>query len=229
VPTEDVAEWLIARGVAAAAARSAARMADGRPGRALALARDPEIGIARERLARQLLDLASADRRTRLGSAAELMSTGLSLDAPAAVEGDDEVPIDEAAERGTGGSGGVGSTAPARPARPRRTPSAAARLQPADRRRAVARVLETWRDVGRDLAVCASGGRAQIRRMELLEDLESLGPRVDRRALANFLEGLDGLSAAIESYASPELVLDALLLRWPEPRPVAGARLGAGR
>jgi DNA polymerase-3 subunit delta' len=222
MPTDDVADWLMERGVPASTARSAARASDGRPGRALSLSRDPELGLARDRLARQLLDLATADRRTRLAAAADLMSTGLSLDAlpdvdagPAA-DDDIDTPADGAADRARG--------ARSKPPRPtRRTTATSARLQPADRRRSVARVLETWRDVGRDLAVSASGGRAQIRRIELLEELGELASRVDRTALASFLEGLDGLSAAIESYASPELVLDALLLRWPEPRPRAEA------
>src|SRR4051812_13343635 len=218
VRTDDVAEWLVDRGVPAAAARAAARASDGRPGRALVLARDPEIGLARDRLGRQLLDLAAADRRTRLAAASDLMATGLSLDAPPELDGTAEV--------GDGGGStaaddAASSPSRSKPVRARRTPSASTRLQPADRRRAVARVLETWRDVGRDLAVSASGGRAHIRRVELLEELDDLAPRVDRAALAAFLDGLDGLVAALEGYASPELVLDALLLRWPQPRPRA--------
>jgi DNA polymerase-3 subunit delta' len=220
VPIDDVANWLMERGLPAATARSAARASDGRPGRALVLSRDPEIGLARDRLARQLLDLAAADHRTRLAAAADLMATGLSLDAQPDV--DPEFENEETGDAATAETASAGRGARAKPARStRRTPSASTRLQPADRRRAVARVLETWRDVGRDLAVSASGGRAQIRRIELLEELDALAPRVDRLALANFLDGLDGLTAAIESYASPELVLDALLLRWP--RPVAAA------
>jgi DNA polymerase-3 subunit delta' len=222
VPVDDVAGWLMERGIPAAAARTAARSSDGRPGRALALARDPEIGLARDRLARQLLDLAEADRRTRLAAAADLMATGLSLDAQPEPATDEPSPESDAAAVAIDATA---SGARARPSRVRRTPSASTRLQPADRRRAVARVLETWRDVGRDLAVFASGGRAEIRRIELLEELDRLAPRLDRHALARFLDGLDGLSAAIESYASPELVLDALLLRWPQPRPVAAARV----
>jgi DNA polymerase-3 subunit delta' len=220
VPTDDVAAWLMERGVPAATARSASRASDGRPGRALVLARDPEIGLARDRLARQLLDLAAADRRTRLAAAGDLMATGLSLDAQPNVNG--EIESDEADDDSSADTGARARGARANAAKPaRRAASPSTRLLPADRRRAVARVLETWREVGRDLAVSASGGRAQIRRIELLEDLDTLAPRVDRLALANFLDGLDGLSAALESYASPELVLDALLLRWPRPRPAA--------
>ena len=89
------------------------------------------------------------------------------------------------------------------------------RPEPAERRRAAQRILLTWREVGRDLAVVARGGRAEVRQLDLLEDLEKAAPLVDQFRLLRFLDRLDGLSAAIEAYASPELVLDDLLLAWP--------------
>jgi len=45
---------------------------------------------------------------------------------------------------------------------------------------------------------------------------------VDGDQLVAFLDRLDGLAAAIDQYASPELVLDDLLLRWPHTN--AGVR-----
>ena len=57
--------------------------------------------------------------------------------------------------------------------------------------------------------------------MDLLEDLEAAAARVDHTALIAFLDRLDGLGAAIEAYANPELVLDHLVLAWPH--------LGRGR
>ena len=99
-------------------------------------------------------------------------------------------------------------------------PRRARRPQPAERRRAVRRVLATWRDVGRDLAVVVGGARTGIRQLDLLEELDAAAPRVDGTELVDFLDRLDGLGAAIDAYASPELVLDDLLLRWP--RTMAG-------
>ena len=55
----------------------------------------------------------------------------------------------------------------------------------------------------------------RCRQLDLLEDLEKAAPLVDQVRLLRFLDRLDGLSAAIEAYASPELVLDDLLLAWP--------------
>ncbi len=40
-------------------------------------------------------------------------------------------------------------------------------------------------------------------------------PLVDAGQLVAFLDRLDGLGAAIDAYASPELILDDLLLLWP--------------
>ena len=94
-------------------------------------------------------------------------------------------------------------------------PTSAKRLPPVERRRAVVTVLDIWRDVGRDLAVAALGQRRALRDLDLLEDITAAAVAVDRRALLTFLDTLDRLVVAIEGYASPELVLDHLLLRWP--------------
>jgi hypothetical protein len=75
--------------------------------------------------------------------------------------------------------------------------------------------------VGRELAVAAAGGRVELRRVDLLEDLEAAADGLDRVALAGFLERLDGLAAALEAYANPELLVDVLLLSWPRSRRVA--------
>jgi hypothetical protein len=77
------------------------------------------------------------------------------------------------------------------------------------------RVLEAWREVGRDLAVAASGARHAVRQLDLLEDLDAAAVELDRDALIGFLERLDGLAVAVEAYANPELALDSMLLAWP--------------
>jgi DNA polymerase III delta' subunit len=89
------------------------------------------------------------------------------------------------------------------------------RPAPAERRRAVLAILDVWRAVGRDLAVASLGRGQGVRDTELLDDLLAFGRRIDRADLGRFLERLDGLAAAVEAYASPELALDALLLAWP--------------
>jgi DNA polymerase-3 subunit delta' len=97
-------------------------------------------------------------------------------------------------------------------------PPSGSRLQPVERRRAVAQIIEVWRDLGRDLAVIARGGERSVRDLERLEELQDLAPRLDPVALRRFLDRLDRLMLAVEEYASPELTLDALLLSWPRAR-----------
>jgi DNA polymerase-3 subunit delta' len=182
---EALTGWLIQADLAPPAqARSVAIAAGGRPGLARRLAAEPEAVLARARISRTLLELVEADRRTRLGASAELVSDGAAVDAALR-----------------------GEVAPA-----------SGRLQPAERRRAVQVVIDIWRDLGRDLAMAARGDGAAIRDLDQLEDLRALAPRIDGPTLHRFLDRLDRLSLAIEGYASPELVLDVLLLTWPRPK-----------
>ncbi|MEA2623791.1 MAG: polymerase subunit delta [Chloroflexota bacterium] len=215
VPAPDVAALLVELGLAdAARARQVAAAAGGRPGLAVALAADPESTLVRGRLARQLLDLLHADSRARLAAASELVATGVAIDGQSRARGPaaardtdgDAAP----AARGRAATGGTGAATGAGTGR-----AGAARLQPAERRRAVLRVLEAWREVGRDLAVAASGARHAVRQLDLLEDLDAAAVELDRDALIGFLERLDGLAVAVEAYANPELALDSMLLAWP--------------
>ena len=102
------------------------------------------------------------------------------------------------------------------------SPAASARAPaPAERRRALIRLLETWREVGRDLAVAACGAPAGVRHLELLEELSRAAQGLPAQDLVRFLERLDGLAAAVDAYANPELALDVLLLGWVRPASVA--------
>jgi hypothetical protein len=210
---------LVERGVAdRVAARVAALAAGGLPGLAMTIAAHPESTLVADRLLRQLLDLLGADRRTRLGAVSGLLADGAALDA--ALRGDPSADADPSVP-----AAAPATRSPARATRatkaPAASPSASRKPQPAERRRAAQRVIDAWRAVGRDLAVASAGGRAQIRRIDLLEELEAAATRVDRTALLAFLDRLDGLGAAIEAYANPELVMDHLVLAWPHLRRAA--------
>ena len=209
VAIEAVAELLDEAHLADRSSGAAlARLAGGRPGAALALAHRPEAVLAQGRLARTLLDLLGADRRRRLGAQSELLEEGVLLESASsgAASDADLAAVDE-------------------PQAKRRTKSAtrtaerttARRPSPAERRAAVAQVIGVWRDVARDLAVAARGGRRELRQPELLDDLVRAGATVDADAVAQFLARLDGVSRALDGYANPELALDALLLAWPKP------------
>jgi DNA polymerase-3 subunit delta' len=98
-----------------------------------------------------------------------------------------------------------------------------AKLQPVERRRAVALVIDAWRDVGRDLAVAAQGDGRGVRDLDQLEELLEAAAHIDPVALRRFLDRLDRLALAIEGYASPELTLDTLLLTWLRPHTAGSA------
>jgi hypothetical protein len=161
-----------------------------------------------ERLARSLLDLTFADRRSRLAAVPDLLADGAVLDEvfrrAATVELSQEVPDESATGRKPSSRRSAGSSRPA----------------PAERRRAVLRVLHAWRDIARDLAIVAEADVRTIRHPQLIDDLRAAS-RIDRHDLVLFLERLDGLIVAVESYANPELTMDALVLDWPQARRVA--------
>lgn len=210
VAAETIAELIDETGLADRVRGAAlARLATGRPGLALALARRPEAVLAQARLARTLLDLVTADRRRRLSVQSGLLEDGVTLAAAAAGTADDAEAMDAAG---------------AKPARQRRAASTAGegtgarRPSPAERRAAVSEIIAVWRDVARDLAVAARGGRRELHQHELLDDLIRIGATVDPDSVARFLARLDGAGRALDLYANPELCLDALLLEWPRPR-----------
>ncbi|MBA3852709.1 MAG: hypothetical protein H0X59_10145 [Chloroflexi bacterium] len=199
VPVADIAALLVERGsLDASRATAVARASGGRPGLALGLAADPDAVLAADRLSRQLLDLTHADRRRRLALVSDLLADAALLDG--AVRGK---PPAEGAPR------------PASRRAPRPGTASGGRAAPAERRRAAIRVLLTWREVGRDLAVVCRGGAVEVRNLSLLDELRAAAAGIDEAALLDFLERLDGLAAAIEAYANPELALDALVLAWP--------------
>jgi DNA polymerase-3 subunit delta' len=208
VSRQVVADLLVERSlVDPVLAGSLAAAANGHPGRAIALAGNPDEVLGRAAIARQLIDLVRADRRTRLASVGQLLAEAGPRDAPPAGESEPE--------NGPTRGRGRGTAVPRRP--------------PAERRRAALQLIAIWRDVGRDLLVVAGGGRAEVRMLELLEDLEAVALGVQASELIRFLDRLDGLGAAIEAYANPELVMDDLALAWPHAGPPADTSLPTGR
>jgi len=202
----DVIERLVVeRGVADAARGAAlARLTGGRPGAALSLAVSADAVLARDRIARLLVDLLRADRRGRLSAQAELLEDGVTLAAAGS-----------AAEPDGGGDETTARRGRARAERSSR------RASPAERRAAVSAVLAVWCDVARDLAVAARGGRRELREHDLLDELTAAAALLDAAQVARFLVRLETVSHALDAYANPELALDVLLLGWPAAKPIA--------
>jgi len=189
-----------------------ARLADGRPGLAIALAAAPEAVAAREELARSLLDLAALGTADRLLAGRDLLARAADLARTGGAPG--EAP-GSAAE-------GVAAAAPGDPeADPGARP---ARGTPAERRLAAAALLATWTAVARDLAVTAAGAGAAARDTALLDDLRAVAGAVTPDACVAFLGRLVRAAELLEGNANPELLVDTLVLAWPHAHAAGTAR-----
>jgi len=205
-----------------------ARIADGRPGLALAWARRPDALRERDALGRALLDLAVARPADRLQGiraiAAQAASLTVVTEAVATAESavgdgvsprtrrgkaavprpstgdapDDEGIVDE----------GVSTDEPTTPVRAPAT----------ERRRAAEAVLSLWTDVTRDLALCQLGLEQAVRDLARLDDTQALATELEPDEVVTFLDRLGRATVLLTTNVSPELVLDDLALAWPRPR-----------
>ena len=191
----------------ASTAARLARLADGRPGIAVAYARVPEAVTIRDELTRTLLDLLPAGRASRLAAARDLLGRARDL-ADALAEPVSAVVRPGGAGRPVAEEDDDESTGPAR-------------LAPAERRRAARQLLAVWRELARDLAVARLAtdddlaGRRAVHDTELLEELTTAAARLPDGSLASFLERLDRIAEQIAGNANPELAIDVALLAWP--------------
>jgi len=90
---------------------------------------------------------------------------------------------------------------------------------PADRRRAAAALLRTWRALTSDLAHLAAG--ASVPGALRGESLEVLAARSPRERWVAFLAAIGATSSALAVNGNPELLLDALALRTPYVPPLS--------
>ncbi len=235
VATRDVERLLEARGLAdAPMAARLARLAGGRPGIAVAYAMAPEAETIRAEVVRTLLDLLDRSRADRLGAARDLLGRAMTL--ARALD-----PVSTAAAADTPKRRGRGRGAGEEPAPPRSAAGAAAgaagaaadaaeepaagdagaKVSAAERRRALALLLDLWREVARDLACAQRGAPASIRDVALLEEVEAAARRLRPGAAGEALARLMRAGELLEVNATPELVLDVLLIRWPYPEAAA--------
>lgn len=190
-----------------------ARISAGRPGLALAWARQPEALRVRDELSRSLLDLLAVRPAERLAGvrAAVLRAGSLTALEHGTTEGQPPVEVaspvaagpapSDAALDGSGDLGDASGT-------PVRVPAA-------ERRRAAETLLGLWTDVARDLVLCRRGLARSVRDVGLLDETVDVAPRVDGDELDAFLDRLGRASVLIAANVSPELVLDDLALAWP--------------
>ncbi len=230
VGVRDVERLLASQGLAdPPTAARLARLSAGRSGLAVAYASAPEAEVIRGELTRTLLDLLGRSRAARLGAARDLVGRAGALAAllAPALEGSTESPKRRgrgakapgsvrppaaADDRASAGDGEAGATQPAADAAP---DEAASRVPAAERRRALAVLLDAWRDLARDLALAQAGSVAEARQTALLEELEAAARGLPSGAAAGALARIVRAGELLDANVSPELLLDVLLLRWP--------------
>jgi len=211
VGTRDVEAILGEHGVAdAPLAARLARIASGRPGLALAWARQPEAVRVRDELSRSLLDLLDARPAGRLAGVRAAAARAASLLAVADGAGHVAVPAPSSAAATTAPSATDSNDAGDDAGTPIRTPAA-------ERRRAAEALVALWTDVARDLALARRGLDRSVRDLGLLDETAAMAARLDAADLDAFLDRLGRAAVLLIGNVSPELLLDDLALAWPRP------------
>ena len=191
-----------------------ARITAGRPGLALAWARQPEALRVRDELSRSLLDLLAARPADRLAGvrAAVLRAGSLTAIGNGVAEAASAVvkPATSALSDPSDANGDLGDEG-----------AATVRTPAAERRRAAEALLGLWTDTARDLALCRRGLERSVRDVGLLDETAAQAQRLDAGELDAFLDRLGRASVLLVANVSPELVLDDLALAWPRPTAVA--------
>ena len=220
VGTREVEAILDAHGVAdPPLAARLARIAAGRPGLALAWARQPEALRARDELSRSLIDLLDARPGERLAGvrAAALRAASLTAVGEGASDTNGPAPAAPAAPAASGAL--ADPTTAAEPGDEEAGPTT--RTPAAERRRAAEALIRLWTDVARDLALCRRGLEGSVRDLGLLDETARAAARIDAPDLDAFLDRLGRGAVLIAGNVSPELLLDDLALAWPQPRDAA--------
>lgn len=218
----DIEQLLTGRALAdAPTAARLARLAGGRPGLAVAYARDPEAERIRLEMTRTILDLLGRRRSDGLLAAKGLLAAAMDLNRLLATPV--AVPAEQPKGRGRGRARAVPAVEADGPAAAPDAPDAddgagpSRKASAVDRRRALASVLEAWRDVTRDLALVQRGAGGSVRQVAMLEEIETAAGRLGPGAAVGFIARLVRAEELLAGNASPELVLDVLLVRWASP------------
>ncbi len=234
VGVREIEAILGAAGVAdAPLAARLARIADGRPGLAIAWAAQPDALRERDALGRALLDLATARPADRLAGIRAIAAGALALTSVADAVAAPAI-ADPAASTGRGrraGSRGRAAQAVASEAAadvatdPAPEDDAAAeeavgptKTPATERRKAAESVLALWTDVTRDIALCQRGLAGSVRDLGRLDETQAVASALDPGSVTAFLDRLGRATVLLATNVSPELLLDDLALALPRPR-----------
>lgn len=200
-------------GLDAATAMRLLRMAGGRPGPLLSAGVTGEAARAHAQLRRQLLDFVGVAPHARLrqipaliDDASAILAAGVDTQQGDATSADGEadaqdVEPDDAVE--------------AEPKKKAAATRRSTRPTPAERRAAAAALLRLWRGVARDLALVAVGVTESIGFPEDLHELTPVAARCEPTVWRDALISIDRALTAVRRNGNPELLLDAIALRWP--------------
>lgn len=215
LPESAAASELLATqlGLDAATATRLLRMAGGRPGPLLEAGVTSDAARAHAQLRRQLLDFVGVAPHARLrqipaliGDASAILAAGVDTQ-----EGD-ATSIDGEPDAHDGEPDDVAEIEPKKKTAAKRS---GAKPTPAERRAAAAALLRLWRGVARDLALVAAGATESIGFPEDLHELTPVAARCDATVWRDALISIDRALTAVRRNGNPELLLDAIALRWP--------------
>ena len=215
LPESAAASELLATqlGLDAATATRLLRIAGGRPGPLLEAGVTSDAARAHAQLRRQLLDFVGVAPHARLrqipaliGDASAILAAGVDTQ-----EGD-ATSIDGEPDAHDGEPDDVAEIEPKKKTAAKRS---GAKPTPAERRAAAAALLRLWRGVARDLALVAAGATESIGFPEDLHELTPVAARCDATVWRDALISIDRALTAVRRNGNPELLLDAIALRWP--------------
>jgi DNA polymerase-3 subunit delta' len=215
LPESAAASELLATqlGLDAATATRLLRMAGGRPGPLLEAGVTGDAARAHAQLRRQLLDFVGVAPHARLrqipaliGDASAILAAGVDTQ-----EGD-ATSIDGESDTQDGEPDDVAEVEPKKKTAAKRS---GAKPTPAERRAAAAALLRLWRGVARDLALVAAGATESIGFPEDLHELTPVAARCEATVWRDALISIDRALTAVRRNGNPELLLDAIALRWP--------------
>jgi DNA polymerase III delta' subunit len=196
-----------------------ARVGRGRPGVAVAYAGSSEAETVRGELVRSLLDLLGASRAARLRIGRDLVAQASVL-AGALIAAPPEAQPSAARRKGRGAAAPPAAATqenvePVPAADVATAEEGSARVPAAERRRALAVLLDLWTDLARDLALVEAGASGSVRDPALLEEVEQVVRELPAGAAAAAARRLVRARELLDGNVSPELPLDVLLLGWP--------------
>jgi DNA polymerase-3 subunit delta' len=213
LPEAAAASELIATrlGLDAATATRLLRMAGGRPGPIIDAEASGDAARAHAALRRQILDFVGIAPHARLRQLPALIADASAILAVSTTDGEEGTTEDggesEGADSATERAAASATKSPTR--------RAGGRPTPAERRANAKALLHLWRGVARDLALVASSAPASVAFPEDLHELTPVAARCAQTTWRDALISLDRALAALRRNGNPELLLDAIALRWP--------------